>query len=80
MENEFSLICMTDKQFFFYLFNRRSYAGDLELVKKKKSGEKPLEAEWERGDVCGSKTDPSGPAASLALHLSLLPGDIFSLS
>lgn len=31
MENEFSLICMTDKQFFFYLFNRRSYAGDLEL-------------------------------------------------
>lgn len=36
MENEFSLICMTDKQIFFYLFNRRSYAGDLELVKKKK--------------------------------------------
>lgn len=49
MENEFSLICMTDKQIFFYLFNRRSYAGDLELVKKK-SGEKKKasrEDEWE---------------------------------
>lgn len=40
MENEFSLICMTDKQIFFYLFNRRSYAGDLELVKKKSGGKK----------------------------------------
>lgn len=51
MENEFSLICMTDKQIFFYLFNRRSYAGDLELVEKKKwrGGEKKAsrEDEWE---------------------------------
>lgn len=45
MENEFSLICMTDKQIFFYLFNRRSYAGDLELVKKKK---KKVEAKKKR--------------------------------
>lgn len=50
MENEFSLICMTDKQIFFYLFNRRSYAGDLELLKKKKVEEKKKasrEDEWE---------------------------------
>lgn len=51
MENEFSLICMTDKQIFFYLFNRRSYAGDLELVKKKKKVEEKKKAsredEWE---------------------------------
>lgn len=57
---------MTDKQIFFYLFNRRSYAGDLELLKKKKVEEKKkgISRGWvgvrALEDVCGSKTDPSG--------------------
>lgn len=37
--------------FFFYLFNRRSYAGDLELVKKK-SGKKKRAWERKSGAVC----------------------------
>lgn len=53
MENEFSLICMTDKQIFFYLFNRRSYAGDLELVEKKKKVEaKKRHLERMSGSAC----------------------------
>lgn len=69
VENEFSLICMTDKQFFFYLFNRRSYAGDLELVKKKvkKKKKKPGRG-WvglrALGAGCGGKAGLLGPLAS----------------
>lgn len=71
VENEFSLICMTDKRFF-NLFNRRSYAGDLKLVKR---CEKSLSGGWvgvcALVDVCGSITDPLGLVAYRAAFVIL---------
>lgn len=69
--------------FFFYLFNRRSYAGDLELVKKKTwKKKKAARRGWvglcALGAGCGGKADLLGPLASpAACVIPARAGDIF---
>lgn len=70
--------------FFFYLFNRRSYAGDLELMKKK-NVEKKKHIESMSGSVCIRgrmwKWNRSlRPASRSRCICQSCPGDIFSLS
>lgn len=70
--------------FFFYLFNRRSYAGDLELVKKK-MWRKKKHIESMSGSVCIRgrmwKWNRSlRPASRSHCICQSCPGDIFSLS
>lgn len=60
VENEFKLICMTDKHIL-YLFNRRSYAMDLEPVK-----------EWVQREREGWGEVGGGTLRMMSVHVSCL--------